>query len=293
MASKGDAVNGRLAPGAAAAAAGQEPDDHIFVDDVVKRFGSTLVLKGITLHLKRHRTAVIIGGSGAGKTTLLRLLIALERPTTGRIWVDGVDISPMSEPELNVVRQSFGMVFQYAALLDSLTVFDNVAFPLREHRKNMSKKDMRDKVLSMLQILGLEGKDQRMPSELSGGQRKRVGLARALMLEPKIIVYDEPTSGLDPITSRMVDDLIEETRARFQVTSVVISHDMTSTFRIAHQAFLLVGGEIIAEGSPDDLAYGAVEAAREFIAASGIAPDRISRVNAEVEGERTIKYKAM
>ncbi len=273
---------------------GAEPDDHIFVDRVVKRFGDTSVLKGVTMHLKRNRTAVIIGGSGAGKTTLLRMLIALERPTTGHIWVDGTDISPLSEPELNVVRQKFGMVFQYAALLDSLTVFENVAFPLREHRKNMSRKDMRDKVLSMLDLLGLDGKAERMPSELSGGQRKRVGLARALMLEPKILIYDEPTSGLDPITSRMVDDLIEETRSRFEVTSVVISHDMTSTFRIAHQAFLLVQGQVIASGKPDDLAYGDNQAAREFIAASGIAPDRIDRVDAQVEGgERTIKYKAM
>jgi phospholipid/cholesterol/gamma-HCH transport system ATP-binding protein len=284
----GPAANGRNAP------AGAEPDDHIFVDRVVKVFGDTHVLKGVTLHLKRNRTAVIIGGSGAGKTTLLRMLIALERPTSGHIWVDGQDISPLSEPELNVVRQKFGMVFQYAALLDSLTVFENVAFPLREHRKNMKSKDMRDKVLSMLDLLGLDGKAERMPSELSGGQRKRVGLARALMLEPKILIYDEPTSGLDPITSRMVDDLIEETRARFNVTSVVISHDMTSTFRIAHQAFLLVQGQVIASGKPDDLAYGDNQAAREFIAASGIAPDRIDRVDAQPEGgERTIKYKAM
>jgi len=272
---------------------GAEPDDHIFVDRVVKTFGDTSVLKGISLHLKRHQTAVVIGGSGAGKTTLLRMLIALERPTSGHIWVDGQDISPLSEPELNVVRQKFGMVFQYAALLDSLTVFENVAFPLREHRKNMSSRDMRDKVLSMLSLLGLEGKHERMPSELSGGQRKRVGLARALMLEPKILIYDEPTSGLDPITSRMVDDLIEETRARFDVTSVVISHDMTSTFRIAHQAFLLVHGQVIASGKPDELAYGSVDAAREFIAASGIAPDRIDRVDTKLDGERTIKYKAM
>jgi phospholipid/cholesterol/gamma-HCH transport system ATP-binding protein len=246
------------------------------------------------MHLKRHQTAVVIGGSGAGKTTLLRMLIALEKPTTGHIWVDGDDIAPLGEVELNRVRQRFGMVFQYAALLDSLTIFENVVFPLREHRKKMSRRDQRTKVLDMLKLLGLEGKEDRMPSELSGGQRKRVGLARALMLEPKILIYDEPTSGLDPITSRMVDDLIEETRDRFQVTSVVISHDMTSTMRIAHQAFLLVRGEVIASGTPDDLAYGDNEAAREFIMASGIAPDRLSRVGDEKQaGDATVKYKAM
>jgi phospholipid/cholesterol/gamma-HCH transport system ATP-binding protein len=272
--------------------------DHIFVDDVKKSFRSTIVLHGITMHLRRKETAVIIGGSGAGKTTLLRMFIGLERPTSGHIWVDGEDMSGLNDVEMNRVRQKFGMVFQYAALLDSLTVFDNVAFPLREHRKNMSKKELRDKVVGMLNLLGLENKEERMPSELSGGQRKRVGLARALMLEPEILIYDEPTSGLDPLTSRMVDDLIEETRDRFSVTSVVISHDMTSTFRIAHQAFLLVGGRIVAQGTPDELAYGDSEQARQFIAASGVAPDRISRVNkhpdqeaGEGEGDDVISFK--
>src|SRR6185369_2653125 len=155
---------------------------------------------------------------------------------------------------------------------------DNVAFPLREHRSEMGGSAIKDKVVSMLNLLGLENKEDRMPSELSGGQRKRVGLARALMLDPKIIIYDEPTSGLDPLTSRMVDDLFEETRDRFNVTSVVISHDMASTFRIAHQAFLVVQGEVIAHGKPDTLAYGSNEMARHFIAASGIAPEKVSRV---------------
>jgi phospholipid/cholesterol/gamma-HCH transport system ATP-binding protein len=255
------------------------PGDHLFVDDVKKSFGATAVLHGITLHLRRTETAVIIGGSGAGKTTLLRLLIGLERPTSGHIWVDGEDMGALDDYAMNRMRQRFGMVFQYAALLDSLTVFENVAFPLREHRKHMSKRDIRDKVVGMLNLLGLENKEERMPSELSGGQRKRVGLARALMLEPEIIIYDEPTSGLDPLTSRMVDDLIEETRDRFRVTSVVISHDMASTFRIAHQAFLVVQGRVIASGTPDELADGGNEQAREFIKASGVATDQVSRVN--------------
>lgn len=254
------------------------PEDHIFVDNVKKSFGSTQVLKGITMHLRHKETAVIIGGSGAGKTTLLRLLIGLEKPTSGHIWVEGEDIGPLNERQLNRVRQKFGMVFQYAALLDSLNIFDNVAFPLREHRKKMSEKDMADKVISMLNMLGIENKEKRMPSELSGGQRKRVGLARALMLEPKILIYDEPTSGLDPQTSRMVDDLIEETRDRFGVTNIVISHDMASTFRIAHQAFLVIQGLVVAQGTPDELANGESEIAREFISASGIAPERLSRV---------------
>jgi phospholipid/cholesterol/gamma-HCH transport system ATP-binding protein len=254
------------------------PEDHIFVDDVRKSFGATKVLKGITLHLRRKETAVIIGGSGAGKTTLLRLLIGLEQPTTGHIWVAGEDMAYLDEVEMNKMRRKFGMVFQYAALLDSLNVLDNVAFPLREHRKELGAKGIKDKVVSMLNLLGLENKEDRMPSELSGGQRKRVGLARALMLEPEILIYDEPTSGLDPLTSRMVDDLIEDTRERFGITSVVISHDMASTFRIAHQAFLVVNGLVIAEGKPDELAHGGCEEARAFIAASGVNTDNVSRV---------------
>ena len=257
---------------------GADPVDHIFVDRVTKSFGKTHVLKGITMHLRRRETAVVIGGSGAGKTTLLRLLIGLEKPSTGHIWVDGEDLAGLTEYQLNRVRQKFGMVFQYAALLDSLTVFENVAFPLREHRKHMSEKQVKERVVSMLNGLDLFDKEGRMPSELSGGQRKRVGLARALMLEPEILIYDEPTSGLDPHTSRMVDDLIETTRDKFNVTSVVISHDMTSTFRIAHQAFLLIQGEVAAHGTPDELAYGDSQIARDFIHASGVAPDRISRV---------------
>jgi phospholipid/cholesterol/gamma-HCH transport system ATP-binding protein len=179
---------------------------------------------------------------------------------------------------MNKVRQKFGMVFQYAALLDSLTVLENVAFPLREHRKDMTRKQIKEKVVGMLNQLGLVDKEHNMPSELSGGQRKRVGLARALMLEPEVLVYDEPTSGLDPHTSRMVDDLIEETRARFNVTSVVISHDMTSCFRIAHKAYLLIDGLVAAEGTPEDLAFGDSDVARDFIAKSGISPKDLDRI---------------
>jgi phospholipid/cholesterol/gamma-HCH transport system ATP-binding protein len=254
------------------------PDDHLVLDHVFKSFGKTEVLHDINIRFKRHQTAVVIGGSGAGKTTLLRLLIGLERPSAGHIWVSGIDIAPLGEYAMNKVRQKFGMVFQHAALLDSLTVLDNVSFPLKEHRKDLSKKQRDQKALDMLAQLGLEGKERNMPSELSGGQRKRVGLARALMLEPEILVYDEPTSGLDPNTSRMVDNLIEETRDRFNVTSVVISHDMASCFRIAHKAYLLAEGRVVASGTPLELAFGDNEVAREFIARSGVAPDKIDRI---------------
>jgi phospholipid/cholesterol/gamma-HCH transport system ATP-binding protein len=250
--------------------------EHIVVEHISKRFGQKDVLKDINLVVPRGQTTVILGGSGAGKTTLLRLLIALDRPTSGHIHVDGEDITVLGDVELNRVRRKFGMVFQYAALLDSLTVMDNLAFPLREHTR-MRPAEIRAAVLEKLKLLGLEGTEKLYPSQLSGGMRKRVGIARALMLKPEILIYDEPTSGLDPTTSRMVDDLIEKMRVMFQVTNVVISHDMASAFRIAHHACLLVDGRIAAEGTPDELMNGANEAAREFIEASAVDTARISR----------------
>jgi phospholipid/cholesterol/gamma-HCH transport system ATP-binding protein len=250
--------------------------EHIVIEDLSKRFGRKEVLKNLNLVVPRGQTTVILGGSGAGKTTLLRLLIALDQPTSGHIYVNGEDLVGKSDVELNQLRRKFGMVFQYAALLDSLTVLDNVAFPLREHTK-MSPGEIRAQVSEKLGILGLEGTERLFPSELSGGMRKRVGLARALMLKPEILIYDEPTSGLDPNTSRMVDDLIEQMRDIFHVTNVVISHDMASTFRIAHQACLLVNGCIAAVGTPDELLRGDSDAARAFIEASAIDTSRISR----------------
>ncbi len=253
-----------------------KPAAHIVLEDVRKRFGTHEVLRGISMTILRGETAVIIGGSGAGKTTLLRILIGLEKPTSGKVIVDGEDVAPMNTVELNRFRRKFGMVFQYSALLDSLSVMDNVAFPLVEHTK-LSRAQIRDKVLGTLKILGLEGADTKFPSELSGGMRKRVGLARALMLEPEILIYDEPTSGLDPLSSRMVDDLMEETRQRFGTTNVVISHDMASTFRIAHRAFLVIRGEVVAEGSPDEL-FEKNEVSRDFILKSGIDVAHLRRV---------------
>ncbi|WP_394838446.1 ATP-binding cassette domain-containing protein [Pendulispora rubella] len=253
-------------------------DELVVLRNVTKTFGDRPVLKGINLVAHRGETTVVIGGSGAGKTTLLRHIVALEQPTSGEVLIDGENIAGMGERELNRIRMKFGMVYQYAALLDSYTVLENVAFPLVEHTK-LSKKEIRDRVLEKLQILGLDPKVEKLfPSELSGGMRKRVGLARALMLEPPILVYDEPTSGLDPLTSRLVDDLIDEMRERFNVTSLVISHDIASCFRIAHQAVLLIGGEICASGPPDSLVRGDNETARKFIEQSGVDIDRLSRV---------------
>lgn len=264
----------------AGAAHAPTPDEIVALREVRKRFGTHEVIKGVDLVARRGETTVIIGGSGAGKTTLLRMIVGLERPTSGDIFVDGEEMTRLPERHLNRVRKKFGVVYQYAALLDSVSVFDNVAFPLVEHTK-LSKSEIRDRVMDKLAVLGLEPSvvAPKYPSELSGGMRKRVGLARALMLEPPILIYDEPTSGLDPLTSRLVDDLIEDMRQRFGVTSIVISHDIASCFRIGHRAVLLLEGRIEASGTPDDLLDGQSELARDFIRHSGIDTAKLDRVS--------------
>jgi phospholipid/cholesterol/gamma-HCH transport system ATP-binding protein len=278
MPAQGSETNGHATP-SPGEHRGAPSEDIVILKDVHKSYGDAEVLRGISMVARRRETTVVIGGSGAGKTTLLRHIVALEQPTSGEIIIDGENIVGMKENELNRVRQKFGMVYQYAALLDSITVFENVAFPLVEHTK-LSRKEMLDKVTAMLGVLGLDASAlKKFPSELSGGMRKRVGIARALMLEPKILVYDEPTSGLDPLTSRMVDDLIEEMRERFDVSSIVISHDIASCFLIAHQAILLIKGQIVARGTPDELANGDNEVARDFIQRSGVDVRKLARVH--------------
>ena len=248
--------------------------EHIVVDKVCKRFDDFYALRDIDMRMRRGDIVVIIGGSGAGKTTLLKILIGLEKPTSGKVCVNGRNIVDLPELELNKARRKFGMVFQYSALLDSMTVLENVGFPLREHTK-LRDKEIRQRVLEKLSVLGLEGIEKRFPSQLSGGMRKRVALARALMLEPEVVMYDEPTSGLDPISCRMVDDLILETRDRFDVTSIVISHDMAGALRIADYIYLLSRGVIAAQGTPSELVSGGNELAQQFFESSGIAADRL------------------
>lgn len=269
------------------------PDEMVVLRDLKKSFGEQQVLKGINLVAKKNETTVIIGGSGAGKTTLLRIIVGLERATSGHLFVDGEDVTKVSDREMNRIRMKFGMVYQYAALLDSISVFDNVAFPLVEHTK-LKKKEIEERVMHKLEILGLDPKvvAPKFPSQLSGGMRKRVGLARALMLEPPILVYDEPTSGLDPLTSRLVDDLIEEMRQRFGVTSLVISHDIASCFRIAHQAILVIQGRVEAAGPPDALLEGPSEVAREFIRNSAVDTSNLERVTDHKNGHADAKPRS-
>lgn len=247
---------------------------HIVIENLVKRYGNKTVLDGISLTIERGETLVIIGGSGAGKSTLVRHLIALERPSEGRILVDGVDMASLGDYELSIVRRKFGMVFQKYALFDSMTVFDNVAFPLREQTR-LSEKAIREKVMQKLTELHVEHAADKMPAEISGGMAKRVGIARALVLEPEILIYDEPTSGLDPVTSRVVDQLIEEMRERFSVTSVVITHDMASAFDIGDRIAMLVRGRVVVQGPPEVVLAADHEDVRRFVESSAIDPRRI------------------
>ena len=250
------------------------PDDAVCIRvvDLHKSYGTNQVLRGISLEVERGQINVVIGGSGAGKTVLLRQLIGLEKPDRGQVVIDGEDIVPMNDVQLNHVRRKFGMVFQGSALFDSMTVFENVAFPLREHLR-LSEKEIRQRVIARLADLDLHEVDAKMPGELSGGMRKRVGVARALMLEPEILIYDEPTTGLDPVLSRSVDDLIVDMQDRFQVTSVVISHDMATVFRIGHRVSMLHRGVMVASGTPSALLRSENPIVVEFLRSSGVHPD--------------------
>ena len=217
----------------------------IKIEDVGKVYDGKEVLKHIHLNIEDGETLAIIGGSGSGKSTLLRLLIGLIRPSYGKIWVNDEEITHLDEHELDRVRLRMGMVFQYSALFDSMTVGDNVAFGLREHTKK-SEEEIRAIVKEKLHIVGLDGVENRMPPELSGGMQKRVSLARAIAIEPEIILYDEPSSGLDPIMSEKLDQLTIHTQRELHVTSIVVTHDMASACRIADRIAMIYEGELIA-----------------------------------------------
>jgi phospholipid/cholesterol/gamma-HCH transport system ATP-binding protein len=233
-----------------------------------KSFGTHKVLRGVDLDIERGHINVVIGGSGQGKSVLMKHLMGLLKPDGGHIWVDGEDVVPMNDVQLNKLRRKFGMAFQYAALFDSLTVEQNVAFPLIEHT-NKSKAEIHELVLKRLNGLGLRNIETKFPAELSGGMRKRVGLARALIFEPQILLYDEPTTGLDPVATKNVDDMIRDISKETGVTSVVISHDMASTFRIADRISMLYEGKIAISATPDEFKRSTLPFVREFVEMSG------------------------
>ena len=217
----------------------------IRLNNVKKHFGDKEALKGISLTINKGETIAIIGGSGSGKSTLLRLMIGLDRPTSGEIYIGGDNITAMNENALDRVRLRMGMVFQYSALFDSMSVGENVAFGLREHT-DKSNNEIARIVAEKLELVGLPDAASLMPQELSGGMKKRVGLARAIATDPEIIFYDEPSSGLDPIMTAKIDELIIDMQRKLDVTSVVVTHDMASASRISDRIAMIYDGELIA-----------------------------------------------
>ncbi len=236
-----------------------------------KRFGDNEVLRGVDLDVDEGSITVVIGPSGCGKSVLVKHVIGLLRPDSGSIIVDGEDILSLGGRRLTDIRRKFGMLFQQSALFDSMNVLDNVTFPLVEHRR-MSSRVMRDMALARLEQLGLRDVERKFPSELSGGMRKRVGLARATILDPKIVIYDEPMTGLDPIMCENVEDMILTATRELHVTSLVVSHDMASTFRMADRIAMLFEGRIRVQGTSDQVQASADEMVRRFIYLSGTGP---------------------
>ncbi len=231
------------------------------------KYGDRIILRDVDLTIKKGETLAVVGPSGTGKSTLLKLLIGLARPTSGQVWVDGKEISRMKEKELDEARLGMGMVFQYSALFDSMSVGENVAFGLRQHT-DMGEEEIRRTVEERLAGVGLAGLADAMPNELSGGMKKRVGLARALAFKPNIILYDEPSSGLDPIMSRKIDELILETQEKFGVTSVVVTHDMESAYRIADRIAVLYEGRFVQIGTPEEIRVSDHPYVQEFVRAA-------------------------
>jgi len=232
--------------------------------DLHKSFKTQKVLNGLNLDIPEGKITVIIGASGVGKSVLLKHMIGLVKPDRGGVFIEGVDISKLAGPRLVEIRKKFGMLFQSGALFDSFNVFDNVAFPLIEQSR-LSAGEIKKSVEEKLRLVGLSGINEKMPSELSGGMKKRVGLARAIILEPKVILYDEPTTGLDPIMSDSVDKLILDMQQKLDITSVVISHDIKSTFNIADQMAMIHEGKIIESGDPESFRRSSNPMVKRFI----------------------------
>jgi len=235
------------------------------VKNVTKRFGPQLVLDNVSLEIEKGKTTVVIGPSGCGKTVLIKHLIVLLRPTSGEVHFKGQRIDNLSEQELNEVRTHYGFLFQGGALFDSLNVFENIIFPIRQHVKIKEWRDVEDLVKAKLAMVGLDGFQNYYPANLSGGQRKRVALARAIALNPEVILYDEPTTGLDPIRSDVINELVLKLKRELGVTTVAVTHDMTSAYKIADRIIMLHNGKIVADGDAKQIRNHPHPVVQQFI----------------------------
>ncbi|MBC7362257.1 MAG: ABC transporter ATP-binding protein [Candidatus Aminicenantes bacterium] len=243
----------------------------IKIVDLHKSFGEKKVLKGVNLEIQPGETMVIIGQSGSGKSVLLKHIIGIMKPDSGKIFVDGQEITSLSSEEMMKLSRKFGMLFQGAALFDSLTVAENVAFGLRRHT-NLSEEEIKEMVTASLERVGLRGVENLLPYELSGGMKKRVGLARAIAYSPEIILYDEPTTGLDPIRADAINDLILQLKKDLKVTSIVITHDMNTTYKVADRIAMLYDGRIIEVGTPEEIKNSANPVVQQFIHGRATGP---------------------
>lgn len=236
----------------------------IEIKNLYKTFENNIVLNGLNLTVKSGETKVIIGRSGVGKSVLLKNIIGLLKPDSGSIKINGVEVTTLTEKEYNKIRMEMGMVFQGGALFDSMNVEENVAFVLNEFM-DLDKKTVENKVKDALAMVGLKDIEHMIPSQLSGGMRKRVSLARVLCMEPQIILYDEPTTGVDPITADAINNLIVELRQKLKVTSIVVTHDMASALKVGDSIAMFYAGQVIAEGTPDEIRNTKHPVVKQFI----------------------------
>jgi phospholipid/cholesterol/gamma-HCH transport system ATP-binding protein len=255
-------------------------DSVIEIIDLHKAFDANTVLRGADLRIDKGESMVVIGGSGSGKSVLLKHMIGILKPDRGSVLINGVDLTSLKEDELYAVRKKFGMLFQMSALFDSLPVWENVAFGILRNKK-MPDKEAKAIAIEKLRSVGLMGIENLMPAELSGGMKKRVGLARAIAHEPEILLYDEPTTGLDPIMADAINDLIVKMKKDLSVTSVAITHDMNSAYKIADRIAMLYEGKIIDTGSPEEIRNTSNPIVRQFITGSASGPIKIEGVHYE------------
>ncbi|WP_338278443.1 ABC transporter ATP-binding protein [Corallococcus caeni] len=240
-------------------------EELIRFDGLMKQFGPKRIYDGVDLDVRAGETLVVLGGSGVGKSVLLKCLIGLLHPDGGSILFEGYDLAKFSEAQFLEVRKHVAMVFQGAALFDSLSVAENVAYPLREHFKKMTRAEINKRVAEKLELVDLPNTEKLMPSDLSGGMRKRVGLARAIATDPEVILWDEPTTGLDPVTTQTINELIDSMKQRLGATSIVVTHDMVSAFVLADRMAMLANRKIVQVGTPEEMRRSQVPEVRAFI----------------------------